>query len=64
MKILNVFFSDREFQMIAVLFPDVDPEVLQEPANVAETIKFILCQPDSTVILEVMVLPMRETSWP
>ena len=45
-------------------FPDVDPDVLQEPANVADTIRFILCQPDATVIPEVMVLPMRETSWP
>ena len=45
-------------------FPDVDPDVLQEPANVADTIRFILCQPDTTVIPEVMVLPMRETSWP
>lgn len=45
-------------------FPDVDPDVLQEPVNVADTIRFILCQPDTTVIPEVMVLPMRETSWP
>jgi hypothetical protein len=27
-------------------------------------VKFILTQPDETVIPEVMVLPMRETSWP
>lgn len=45
-------------------FPDVNPDVLQEPANVAATIRFILMQPDETVIPEVMVLPMRETSWP
>jgi len=45
-------------------FPDVDPDVLQDPANVAETIRFILCQPESTVIPEVMVIPMKETSWP
>jgi NADP-dependent 3-hydroxy acid dehydrogenase YdfG len=45
-------------------FPDVNPDVLQEPENVAETIKFILCQPEATVIPEVMVLPMKETSWP
>jgi len=45
-------------------FPDIDPGVLQDPANVAETIRFVLEQPDETVIPEVMVLPMRETSWP
>jgi NAD(P)-dependent dehydrogenase (short-subunit alcohol dehydrogenase family) len=45
-------------------FPDLDPGVLQDPANVAETVRFVLTQPDETVIPEVMVLPMRETSWP
>jgi NAD(P)-dependent dehydrogenase (short-subunit alcohol dehydrogenase family) len=45
-------------------FPDLDPAVLQDPANVAETVRFVLTQPDETVIPEVMVLPMRETSWP
>ncbi|MFL5737808.1 MAG: SDR family oxidoreductase [Actinomycetota bacterium] len=45
-------------------FPDLDLEVLQEPANVAETIRFLLTQPEGTVIPEVMVLPTRETSWP
>ena len=45
-------------------FPDIDPGVLQDPANVAETVRFALLQPDETVIPELMVLPMRETSWP
>jgi NAD(P)-dependent dehydrogenase (short-subunit alcohol dehydrogenase family) len=45
-------------------FPDLDPRVLQDPANVAETVRFVLMQPDETVIPEVLVLPMRESSWP
>ncbi|MEX2536448.1 MAG: SDR family oxidoreductase [Trueperaceae bacterium] len=45
-------------------FPDTDPGVLQEPRNVAEAIRFVLSQPSGTVIPELMVLPMRETSWP
>lgn len=45
-------------------FPDLDPGVLQDPVNVAETVRFVLAQPDETVIPEVLVLPMRETSWP
>ena len=45
-------------------FPDIDPGVLQDPANVAATIRFILSLPEETVIPEVMVIPMRETSWP
>ena len=45
-------------------FPDLDPALLQDPKNVAETIRFVLTQPAETVIPEIMVLPMRETSWP
>ncbi|AKC70800.1 SDR family oxidoreductase [Pandoraea oxalativorans] len=45
-------------------FPDIDETTLQPPENVANTVRFVLMQPDGTVIPEVMVLPMRETSWP
>ena len=45
-------------------FPDIDISTLQDPANVAETVRFVLLQPAETVIPEIMVLPMRETSWP
>lgn len=45
-------------------FPDLDPDVLQEPANVAEAVRFALSQPPGTVVPEITVLPMRETSWP
>jgi len=45
-------------------FPDLDPGVLQDPANVAKTVRFLLTLPDESVIPEVMVIPMREASWP
>jgi NAD(P)-dependent dehydrogenase (short-subunit alcohol dehydrogenase family) len=45
-------------------FPDLDPRNLQDPASVAETVRFVLTQPDETVVPEITVLPMRETSWP
>lgn len=45
-------------------FKDIDVRNLQDPKHVAETIRFVLTQPEETVIPEVMVLPMRETSWP
>ena len=45
-------------------YPDTDPQNLQDPKNVADTVRFVLTQPDETVIPEIMVLPMRETSWP
>jgi NAD(P)-dependent dehydrogenase (short-subunit alcohol dehydrogenase family) len=45
-------------------FPDLDPAKLQDPENVARTIKHVLLQPPGTAIAEVIVLPTQETSWP
>lgn len=45
-------------------FPELDPAQLQDPANVAEAIRAVLCMPPASVIAELTVLPMRETSWP
>lgn len=45
-------------------FPELDPALLQDPANVAEAIRAVLTMPRETVIAELTVLPMRETSWP
>lgn len=45
-------------------FPDIDIETLQDPTNVALAVKAVLMLPEQTVIPEIMVLPMRETSWP
>lgn len=45
-------------------FPDIDPAVLQDPLNVARAVRFVLTQPEETVVPEITVLPMRETSWP
>lgn len=45
-------------------FPDIDTDTLQDPRNVADTIVFVLTRPRETVIPEIMVLPMTETSWP
>ena len=45
-------------------FPEIDISTLQDPKNVAETIRFLLSTPAGTVIPEMMVLPMGESSWP
>jgi NAD(P)-dependent dehydrogenase (short-subunit alcohol dehydrogenase family) len=45
-------------------FPDIDLSTLQEPGNVAQTVLALLMLPKETVIPEIMVLPMRESSWP
>jgi NAD(P)-dependent dehydrogenase (short-subunit alcohol dehydrogenase family) len=63
-KVTAVVSGGMRTPFILERFPDTDPGVLQDPRNVAETLKFVLTQPEETVIPEVMVLPMRETSWP
>lgn len=50
------FLTDR--------FPDLDLNTLQDPANVAATVRFLLSVPEGTVIPELKVIPFRETSWP
>jgi NAD(P)-dependent dehydrogenase (short-subunit alcohol dehydrogenase family) len=45
-------------------FPDIDPATLQEPANVARAVRQVLELPRETVVPELTVLPMRESSWP
>lgn len=45
-------------------FPDIDLAVLQDPQNVAETVRVLLRLPPDTVVPEITVIPMRETSWP
>jgi len=45
-------------------FPDIDVSTLQDPLNVARAVHFVLTLPPETVVPEIMVLPMRETSWP
>jgi NAD(P)-dependent dehydrogenase (short-subunit alcohol dehydrogenase family) len=40
------------------------PFLLDRFPDVARTVRFVLSLPEDTVIPEVMVLPMRESSWP
>lgn len=63
-KVTAVVSGGMQTPFLLDRFPDLDPGALQDPANVADTIRYILTQPDETVIPEVMVIPMRETSWP
>jgi len=45
-------------------FPDIDASTLQDPLSAAKAIQSVLLLPEETVIPEVTILPMRETSWP
>lgn len=63
-KVTAVIAGGMRTPFLLERFPELDPDVLQDPRTVAETVRFVLTQPAETVIPEVLVLPMRETSWP
>jgi NAD(P)-dependent dehydrogenase (short-subunit alcohol dehydrogenase family) len=63
-KVTAVLAGGMQTPFILDRFPDTPLENLQDPKNVADTIKYVLMQPAETVIPEVMVVPMTETSWP
>lgn len=63
-KVTAVIAGGMKTPFILERFPETDPDLLQDPKNVADTIRFILSQPAETVIPEIMVIPMKETSWP
>ncbi len=54
---MQTHFFDR-------LDPPPDLANLQDPANVARVILFVLTQPVESAIQEVIVTPLTETSWP
>ncbi|MBW4463222.1 MAG: SDR family oxidoreductase [Nodosilinea sp. WJT8-NPBG4] len=63
-KVTSLIAGGMRTPFLLERFPDIDQTTLQDPANVAETIRYLLMQPPGTVISEMMVLPMKETSWP
>jgi len=63
-KVTAVIAGGMRTPFLLDRFPDIDVATLQDPANVARAVHFALSMPPESVIPEIMVLPMRETSWP
>jgi len=63
-KVTAVIAGGMRTPFLLDRFPDIDIETLQDPVNVAKAVKSVLTLPEQTVVPEIMVLPMRETSWP
>jgi NAD(P)-dependent dehydrogenase (short-subunit alcohol dehydrogenase family) len=63
-RLTTVFAGGMQTPFILERFPETPLDVLQDPRNVAETIRFVLSLPPESVIPEITVLPVRETSWP
>jgi NAD(P)-dependent dehydrogenase (short-subunit alcohol dehydrogenase family) len=63
-KVTAVIAGGMRTPFLLDRFPDIDVSTLQDPLNVAMAVKSVLTLPEQTVIPEIMVLPMQETSWP
>jgi NAD(P)-dependent dehydrogenase (short-subunit alcohol dehydrogenase family) len=63
-KVTAVISGGMRTPFLLDRFPEIPLDVLQDPRNVAEAVKFVLTQPLETVIPEIMVVPMKETSFP
>lgn len=63
-KVTAVIAGGMRTPFLLDRFPDIDVATLQDPAHVAQAIKSVLMLPPETVIAEITVLPMRESSWP
>lgn len=63
-KVTAVIAGGMRTPFLFERFPDLGPAVLQPPAAVATAVLNVLTLPGASVIPEIMVLPMGETSWP
>jgi NAD(P)-dependent dehydrogenase (short-subunit alcohol dehydrogenase family) len=63
-KVTAILAGGMKTPFLLDRFPDIDVRNLQDPRSVAEAVRLVLTMPADSVIPELMVLPMRETSWP
>lgn len=63
-KVSAVIAGGMRTPFLLERFPDIDPSGLQDPANVAAAVIGLLLLPAGSVVPELTVLPMGETSWP
>ncbi len=63
-KVTAVIAGGMRTPFLLDRFPDIDQSTLQDPQNVAQAVLSVLLLPAETVIPEIMVLPMKESSWP
>lgn len=63
-RVMAVVAGGMRTNFFRTLDPPPPPENLQPPQNVANCILFMVCQPAESVIHELIVTPMSETSYP
>jgi NAD(P)-dependent dehydrogenase (short-subunit alcohol dehydrogenase family) len=63
-RVSSVIVGGMKTPFLLDRFKGIDETKLQDPANVAEAVRFVLQMPRESIIPEIMVLPMQESSWP
>jgi len=63
-KVTAVIAGGMRTPFLLDRFPDIDIASLQDPMHVAQAIRAVLLMPADSVVAELTVLPMQETSWP
>jgi NAD(P)-dependent dehydrogenase (short-subunit alcohol dehydrogenase family) len=63
-KVTAVIAGGMRTPFLLDRFPDIDVSTLQPPERVADAVVHILTMPPDSVVAEMSVLPMGETSWP
>jgi NAD(P)-dependent dehydrogenase (short-subunit alcohol dehydrogenase family) len=63
-RVTSVIVGGMRTPFLLQRFKDLDPALLQDPANVAVAVRGALELPRESVVAEITVLPMQETSWP
>jgi NAD(P)-dependent dehydrogenase (short-subunit alcohol dehydrogenase family) len=63
-RVSSVIVGGMKTPFLLDRFKDIDQTKLQDPANVAEAVRFVLTMPRESIVPEIMVLPLQESSWP
>lgn len=63
-RVSSVIVGGMKTPFLLDRFKDIDQSKLQDPANVADAVRFVLTMPRESIIPEIMVLPLQESSWP
>jgi NAD(P)-dependent dehydrogenase (short-subunit alcohol dehydrogenase family) len=63
-RVTTVVVGGMKTPFLLDRFKDIDQSKLQDPANVAEAVRFALTMPRESIVAEISVLPLQESSWP
>jgi NAD(P)-dependent dehydrogenase (short-subunit alcohol dehydrogenase family) len=63
-RVTTVIVGGMKTPFLLDRFKDLDQSKLQDPANVAEAVRFALTMARESIVAEISVLPLQEASWP